>query len=279
MFHVEEMKPQDFLFAVELANTMGWNMSEDDFEFNMKLEPHGCLVLFNDSERAGVATCISYGRAGWFGNLIVKKDYRQQGAGTLLVNHALKYLRNLGVETVGLYAYQHLVNFYGKLGFQYNTDFVVLKADKAKGKHEGTTREATEQDIPSLVKLDSECFGVSREKLLKLVLEGEGNICYVSAENDDIHGFAAGKVYYELAEVGPLVCRRSHMGYAGDLLQTLLGKLAGLEVWMCLPAFETALLGTALQVGFKEEFRLARMFLGPAVAGNCLYSAESLERG
>ena len=71
MFQVKPMDQKDFGFAVELANTMDWNMATEDFQFAKQLEPEGCFVLFDDSKRVGIATCISYGKVGWFGNLIV----------------------------------------------------------------------------------------------------------------------------------------------------------------------------------------------------------------
>jgi GNAT superfamily N-acetyltransferase len=279
MFHVEKMSPKDYTFAVELANTMDWNMSVEDFEFNAKLESGGCLVLFDGSERVGVATCISYGRMGWFGNLVVKEAYRRKGAGTLLVKHALSYLSGLGVEAVGLYAYEHLADFYGKLGFKYDSDFLVLKADNVFHAEAGKLRTAAKQDLPALVDLDGKCFGASRKKLLEKILSDAGNLCCVSAENEVITGFAAAKVYGEMAELGPLVCRGNRVDIAVELLENVLGRLRGFEVWMCAPAAETMLVETSLKAGFKVEFRVARMFLGSVVAENCLYVAESLERG
>ena len=82
MFHAEKMRPEDFPFAVQLANTIDWNMAEEDFEFMLKLEPHGCFVLFDAEEPVGIATCISYGKTGWFGNLALKEEHRRKGAGT-----------------------------------------------------------------------------------------------------------------------------------------------------------------------------------------------------
>ena len=111
MFKVKPMQPKDFLFATELANTMDWNMAAEDFQFNAMLEPEGCLILFDDSKPLGIATCISYGKVGWFGNLIVKKEARHRGVGSLLVKHAIDYLRGKGVETIGLYAYPNLQKF------------------------------------------------------------------------------------------------------------------------------------------------------------------------
>ncbi len=111
MFKVKTMQPKDFLFATELANTMDWNMAPEDFQFNLMLEPEGCLILFDDSKPLGIATCISYGKVGWFGNLIVKEEARHRKAGSLLVKHAINYLQTKGVETIGLYAYPNLQNF------------------------------------------------------------------------------------------------------------------------------------------------------------------------
>ena len=279
MFHVEKMVAKDFPFAVEIANTMNWNMAKEDFEFNVKLEPNGCFVLLCGQERIGIATCISYGRIGWFGNLVVNENYREKGAGTLLVKHAIKYLESTGVTTIGLYAYEHLINFYGNLGFKKNSDFVVLKAKKAK--HIEKEKQATmkKRDLPALVNFDCQCFGASREKLLTQIVLRKGNACFVSKENGEVNGYVAAKIYGEMAEVGPLGTSKNHGDSAVTLLRNVLARVANLEVFMCLPASETELLKTAFEAGFQKEFPVARMFLGPAVAGNCVHLAESLERG
>jgi hypothetical protein len=63
------------------------------------------------------------------------------------------------------------------------------------------------------------------------------------------------------------------------LLKTILSRLNGLAVSMCIPKKETALLNMLSKAGFREDFGVVRMFLGPAVAKKCIYMAESLERG
>ena len=89
MFKVKPLTASDFGFAVELANTMDWNMAAEDFTFMASLEPDGSFLLVDDSKRVGIATCISYGKVGWFGNLIVDETSRRKGAGRMLVQHAL----------------------------------------------------------------------------------------------------------------------------------------------------------------------------------------------
>ena len=129
MFQVKQMSPSDFQFATKLANSMNWNMAPEDFEFNSSLEPEGCFVAFEDSDRVGIATCISFGTVGWFGNLIVEEKCRRKGAGRLLVKHAINYLQSKGVKTIGLYAYPNLDSFYGNLGFERDMDFSVLHTE------------------------------------------------------------------------------------------------------------------------------------------------------
>ena len=279
MFHVEKMKADDFPFAVQLANTMNWNMAVEDFEFMVKLEPEGCFMLFHGSERLGICTSVSFGRVGWFGNLIVKGGYRREGTGSVLVRHVIDYLKNKGVETIGLYAYPHLISFYKRFGFEPDIDFSVLQGKAGFPPTEGAVRKAKKQDVPEVIDFDSQCFGANRKKLLEPILLGTGNLCYIAIENDGIAGYVAAKVYDKMAEVGPLICHANHVEAAVVLLKTILNRLNGLTVSMCMPKKEAALLNMLSKAGFREDFGVVRMFLGSAVAKNCIYMAESLERG
>jgi len=160
------MRPEDFLFASELANTMNWNMAPEDFQFMSQLEPEGCLVLFDDSKPSGVATCISYGKMGWFGNLIVKKEIHHKGAGSLLVKQAINYLQSKGVETIGLYAYPDLLNFYGNLGFKADERFIVLQAQTLNSSKTKPLPRIGKLHFRSITKFDEECFGETEQNCL-----------------------------------------------------------------------------------------------------------------
>jgi hypothetical protein len=56
-------------------------------------------------------------------------------------------------------------------------------------------------------------------------------------------------------------------------------KIEGYEVSICLPEREKAIINMLLDFGFKESFTVFRMFSGPIVFRDCVYIAESLERG
>ena len=281
MFRVKKMESQDFPFAVELTDTMNWNMTKEDFEFNMLLEPNGCFTLFDHQERIGLATCISYGNLGWFGNLIVKVSYRNKGAGTFLVNHAVNYLRSLGVTTVGLYANLNVVDFYEAMDFRRDEDFVFLTATPVSftERSQNNLKILDKNEIPEIVDFDRKSFVGNREKLLEQILQNEENFGLVAKENTKVVGYVAAKVYGDVAEVGPLVCLPEHPKTASKLLVEVLSKLHGSRAYMSLPVAETALLDLASKAGFEEKFRVARMFLGSVVSQDWIYIAESLERG
>jgi GNAT superfamily N-acetyltransferase len=279
MFQVKTMRPTDYQYATELANTMNWNMTNEDFAFNNSLEPDGCFVLYENFKRLGIATCISYGKTGWFGNLIVNQDSRRKGAGSFLVRHALEFLRGKGVENVGLYAYPQLVDFYGKIGFKVDEDFSVLHAQDLKTIQEEALPEIGKPNIDAIARFDADCFGGDRKRLLHAILQSWGNLAYYVAEGKNVVGYITAKVYEGVAEVGPLACDSRRLDVALNLLKSSLSKLAHSEIYLYLPKHQTVLQNYLRSVGFKEEFYLTRMFLVRNLSKNCIYIAESLERG
>jgi GNAT superfamily N-acetyltransferase len=279
MFQVKPMRAADFLFATKLANTMDWNMAKEDFKFMASLEPEGCFVVFQGAERLGIATSIGFGQVGWFGNLIVKENTRNKGAGSLLVKHAVNYLQSRGVKTIGLYAYPHLIGFYSKLGFKLEEEFSVLHTEELGSLTAETLPKIGTRQIQAISEFDSACFGGNRKKLLESIILEKGNLSCSLAERGKVVGYVTAKVYEKMAEVGPLTCQAGHVDGAVLLLKAALAKLTGLSVYAVLPKKETALANMLFSVGFKEDFCVSRMFLGEAVSKNCIYMAESLERG
>ena len=279
MFQVKPMSPADYDFAVALANTMDWNMAAEDFQFAQALEKDGCLVAFDGSTRVGIATCISYGKVGWFGNLIVKEKYRRKGVGGLLVKQALAHMTSRGVKTVGLYAYPGLVDFYSGLGFTRDDDFSVLHAENLCSLSAERLPIVGPDDVRDVCAFDLGCFVGDRKRLLESVILEGGNLAFFKREKGEVVGYVAATVYEKVAWVGPLVAHAGRVDVAVALVKAVLAPLAGKGVYAVVGKGETGLSDVFFDFGFKEDFDVVRMFLGEAVAKNCLYMAESLERG
>jgi hypothetical protein len=273
------MMEEDFDFSVRITDTMNWKLVKEDFAFMTKLEPEGCFVLLHDKERIGIVTTINFGKVSWLGNLIVDEDHRKTGAGTMLAKEAIRYLTSRKAETVGLYSYLNAITFYKKLKFQYDSEFIVLRGKAKPSRFSTSCRKAEKEEFHEIIDFDKAFFGTSREKLLKQILENDGTSCHVHAEDGRIQGYAVAKPYGSAAELGPLVCLPNRSKVAVSLLKAVLGDLTDLEVYLTIQGKRSAIIKTLSDYGFREYFRVARMFLNPITINDCIYVAESLERG
>jgi GNAT superfamily N-acetyltransferase len=279
MFQIRDLTSSYYDFAVQLANTMNWNMAAEDFAYMASLEPNGSFLLLEDLKPVGVATCMSYGKVGWFGNLIVDPACRGKGAGSMLVQHAVDYLHAKGVETVGLYAYPYLKEFYGKIGFKADVDFALLKADKIAPIEASGVHRIEEENLPRIAAFDSLFFGSDRKQLIESIALEEGNAGYYASDRGHVVGFAAATIYDSMAWLGPLTCYPGRYDILGKLVSSILAKTSGRTVYTVTPKTDKVLLDLFASIGFKEEFTVKRMFNGTNLAKNCIYLAESLERG
>lgn len=80
------------------------------------------LIAQNDSRVNGMLCIISYGtQVAFLFRLIVKKEYRNQGIASKLIDHAKKMLKEKGIKEIGLYvnaSNKDLQNFYAKRQFK-----------------------------------------------------------------------------------------------------------------------------------------------------------------
>ncbi len=279
MFNVRTMSKEDFSFVVTTTRKMNWGLSKQDFEFATELEPDGCFVLLDDSEKIGLATTVSYDKIAWFGNLIVNKNKRNKGAGSTLVTHALEYLKSRNVETVGLYAYMERIPFYRRLGFKSDSEFFALKGKGITSNSAAAVKRVTNEDLDEIVNFDRSCFGASRKKVLVPIISDPDNLCYTVCEKDEISAYIVAKKYGMMAELGPLACKKGKKNIAVELLKKTLDRLSGIEVAMLVPAKEAMIVSTLRKEGFRESFKVQRMFFGSPAGNDCLCMAESLERG
>jgi GNAT superfamily N-acetyltransferase len=279
MFYVKKMSEEDFDFAVRLTDTRDWGLVEEDFQFMMELEPEGCFTLLEDSEKIGIITSVNYGRVGWFGNLIVEEKHRRKGAASQLVKQVVNYLTGKGAETVGLYSYMEAIPFYEKLGFKYDSKFTVWEGKAFKSQAESNIKKAKEEDLQKIIEYDYSCLNMSRRKLLEAIFHNANNLCYLSVEQEQVQGYVMAKVYDGLAEIGPLICNRERNDIAINLIRTVLNMVEGSHVTLSAPEKELTIKNFLTELGISERFNVARMFFKPTSIKDCIYIAESLERG
>jgi hypothetical protein len=82
------------------------------------------------------------------------------------------------------------------------------------------------------------------------------------------------------AEIGPWLCRKGYEEDAFQLFKSMGRELHGLETHIGLPTARHDLIGFVTDLGFRENFRVVRMYHGPYPQDKeCILAMESLERG
>jgi ribosomal protein S18 acetylase RimI-like enzyme len=280
MFHTEEMTNADYSFAVKLSNTQNWNMTIKDFELMKKIEPLGCFVLYDNSERLGVVTCVTFDKIGWLGNFIIKQKSRYQGAGSFLLKSVLSYLETKNVQTIGLYSYTNLAEFYERFGFKKDEKIFSFYGQVCKlNKSTKEVQVANNKIFSKIVNFDESCIHYNRIKSLSILFSEKRNVLYYLSKNNKIEGYVLIKLYDNLVEIGPLVTRSENENIALILLEKTLSDLSGFNIVIYIPKKYEKIIDFIYSVGLKKETNFIRMFKGPKIKMNSIYLPESLERG
>ena len=177
----------DFL---SLATEEGWISDAWELEFLRTTFPAGCLVCRNEGIPVAFLTSIKYGRSGWIGNLLVRKEWRGQGLGSALFERAMEVLDEAGTKTIWLTASESGRPIYERQGF--------LAVDKVhRWQSNGTIlAENTESNFSGILALDESGWGDNREVLLRATID-RGSTSFLPG------GFLTRQMWGDTIQIGP----------------------------------------------------------------------------
>ena len=263
----------DIPFGMKLKDLAGWNQIEADWARFLALAPEGCFVALLDGEPAGTATAVSYGqRLGWVGMVLVAPAKRRRGVGTALLNHAISYLENKGVETVKLDATPIGKLVYDLIGFVREHDLErwqgVGVPMSPEGRRPGAASAAegvqplTPDRLDDVVDFDTPIFGADRGRLLcALIAEGPTSAEMVLDEEGGVAGYAVTRPGRNAHQIGPWAADGPETAEA--LLRSALNRLAGAPVFVDVPLPNPHVLGMVKRYGFRRQRPFIRMHRGP----------------
>jgi len=159
----------DWQVFLSLARDEGWRVPKNELALYRGPLAGSAFVLREGEEVLGFVTAVAHDRSGWIGNLLVPRDCRGRGFGTLLFGHAVRVLEGCGVESLWLTASPLGRPLYEKNGFV-TLDGIVRWTLKAEGGSvaAGEGRGQTEH----LLSGDAMAWGESRGRLLEPLAQG-----------------------------------------------------------------------------------------------------------
>ena len=202
---IYQMVPEDLPLAASYTSAEGW-LSEDLITFKgfYQHDPAGCLLARLEGQPVGIGVATSYGESGFIGQLIVRPDFRGQGIGAKLLEHAINYLRVQGAKTIYLDGVPNAVSLYERYGFRKVCRSLrysgVINAMQDRG-----IRPLLAKDLPSVYLLDRQAFGADRSDFLAHRLRYYPNLCKVIVDGDHVSGFILGRQGDRWFAAGPWV--------------------------------------------------------------------------
>jgi len=255
----------DIEFSHKQTENEHWFHNLKTIRRTFTYEPNGCFIAEVNGKRIGHVFSINYGKVGWIGLLIVDKEHRRSGVGTLLMKHAMSYLLNSGVETIKLEAVPEIANLYRELGFVDEFDslrFVMINKKDAQ-LTSTSVRPLKKNELSEIAKFDSTYFGANRAKVLRLLYADNPEVCFTSRIGSQIIGYI---MCYEVEtgyRIGPWVCNPSYPPNAKELIVKSLEIIKPtIKLYVGVPALNNMAVKILQDLGFTQYSKSIRMYFG-----------------
>ena len=206
-------------------------------------------------ELAGIGTGISFSGTGWLAHIIVSKDHRRRGLGTLIVEDRIRCLReHLGCGVITLTATDDGYPLYRKVGFVDESRYAIFA--KPEGRVFGDFEDAGivrvgERYLDGALAIDRITSGEDRASFLRPLLKN----AYAYVADGAVTGF-----YLPDFGDGGVSALTEKAGIA------LLGKRLRENKSIFVPVENGAARDFLLSVGYSEVKRIHRMILGSPFA-------------
>jgi ribosomal protein S18 acetylase RimI-like enzyme len=255
------MTPDDIPDGLALCRSAGWNQLESDWELFLHTSPDGCRVAIDENEKViATVTTINYEKHfSWIGMVLVDSARKRQGIGTRLLHEAFEILDQ--EQNIKLDATPAGREVYLKLNFvdEYRLSRMYNNAVPAGSLTSSSVRQVTENDFPSLLKLDREVFGADRKTVLEWIWKRAPQLAYVTEINNHISGYCFGRNGYNYTHIGPVIAENRED--AKQVVSAVLANCAGRPVIID-ANHDSDWLQWLSSIGFAEQRQFIRMYRG-----------------
>jgi predicted N-acetyltransferase YhbS len=206
---IRRLTPRDLAACADLSENRGWPREEHKWGL---LLTAGRVYGIDDPEGGLVSTCVvtSYGPQerpdlAAIGMVLVAERHARQGVGRRLMQHVVAAL---GTTPLTLHATPYGRPLYEELGFKTTGRAEMVRGHFTPGgpEPEATTRAATAEDLPAILRLDQEVFGTDRTHMITR-LPAFADPLRVAEEDGRITGYAAAWPNMDNHVVGPLIAQ------------------------------------------------------------------------
>ncbi|AVZ74068.1 GNAT family N-acetyltransferase [Streptomyces lunaelactis] len=203
---IRRLTTDDLVSCADLSEDRGW--PREEHKWGLLLTAGTGYGIDDPAGKGLVTACVltSYGSGlAAIGMMLVAERYTRQGVARRLMKHVLA---EPGDTPVTLHATPYGQPLYEELGFAN-----IGRAEMVRGRFHSsgplpdvTTRPATAEDLPAVLRLDTEVFGLDRTHMITR-LPAFADQLRVAEEDGVLTGYAAAWPNMDTHVVGPLIAR------------------------------------------------------------------------
>ena len=274
---IKQMLLQEMPFAINAAESEGWNPGLYDADAFYHTDPTGFLIAKLEGEAVGCISAVAYNdQYGFIGFYIVVPECRGKGYGIALGKAALG---NLGDRNIGLDGVLEKQAIYKNCwGFSYAYKNIRFQG-KAGIRKIVSTLPIAGVDFNKLVRYDHEVFLFPRLEFLRRWLFQADSFGYYLENEDTILGYGIVRKCVTGYKVGPLFADNEAIAVA--ILEALLSNIPGQFFYLDIPGPNTEAIKIAEQFNMQKVFETARMYSKeiPNVPLHKVFGITSFELG
>lgn len=258
---IRKMRLLDMPHLMRLKDDERWNQTEEDWQFLIQGQDNVNLVLEQESKVIGSITGLNYdNQVLWIGMMLIDKHFRGNGHSKLLLKTIIN--RSKHCQSIKLDATPAGLPVYKTLGFSAEAKlrrYINSKVKQKKVSARLNLRSTTHNDLPAIVQMDKELFGVNRKRLFTFLFEDSPELAKVIIEDGKVLGFCLGRKGQQFTQIGPLGAMSEEIVKA--LIDTCLDQLTGKAVVVDVLADNEGIKKYLEERGFSVQRSLERMYL------------------
>ena len=274
---IKQMLLKEMPFAINAAESEGWNPGLYDADAFYHTDPTGFLIAKLEGEAVGCISAVAYNdQYGFIWFYIVVPECRGKGYGIALGKAALG---NLGDRNIGLDGVLEKQAIYKNCwGFSYAYKNIRFQG-KAGIRKIVSTLPIAGVDFNKLVRYDHEVFLFPRLEFLRRWLFQADSFGYYLENEDTILGYGILRKCVTGYKVGPLFADNEAIEV--EILEALLSNIPGQFFYLDIPGPNTEAIKIAEKFNMQKVFETARMYSKeiPNVPLHKVFGITSFELG
>lgn len=279
-YSIRQAQENDMTYIIKKATKEGWNPGLNDGTAFFSADPKGFFIGEYNHEKISCISAVRYNGFGFIGLYIVEEDFRGNGFGLALWNHAMSYLNGLNIGLDGVVAQQEN---YKKTGFNLahtNMRFKYIPTHAPSIEQPDHIISAPLVDFETLLAYDLAHFPARRETFLRNWISTETAKTLVYQDKQKrIQGMGTIRHCFKGFKIGPLFARTPEI--ADQLFTSLIPFSQQKPIFLDIATNNPDALALVKKYQMTYVFETARMYTQnqPALPWREVYGITSFELG